>query len=72
MADYKRKEVKISAQFEPEIAKIIFKLGNTRAGDVAHSLASIKKEKTILNYQPAYSVKKGLEDACGWYWGNLK
>lgn len=60
------------AKFDPEIANVTFKYGNTRAGDVPHSLASIEKGKTILGYQPKYSVKKGLEEACSWYWENLK
>jgi UDP-N-acetylglucosamine 4-epimerase len=60
------------AKFDPEIANVNFKYGDTRAGDVPHSLASIEKGKTILGYQPEYSVKNGLEEACGWYWENLK
>jgi len=49
-----------------------YKYGKTREGDVPHSLASIKKGNTILGYKPEYSVKRGLEEACGWYWENLK
>jgi len=60
------------SKFDPEIANVVFKYGATRAGDVPHSLASIEKGKTILNYNPEYSVKRGLEEACEWYWENLK
>lgn len=60
------------AKFDTEIADVVFKYGETREGDVPHSLASIEKGNTILGYQPEYSVKKGLEVACGWYWENLK
>lgn len=60
------------SQFDTKITDVDFKYGDTRAGDVPHSLASIEKGKTILNYNPEYSVKKGLEEACRWYWDNLK
>lgn len=60
------------AKFDSEIADIIFKMGKGRNGDVPHSLASLQKGKIILNYDPKYSVKQGLEEACGWYWKNLK
>lgn len=38
-----------------------------RAGDVRHSLASIEKAKTLLGYQPAYTIKTGLKKAVAWY-----
>ena len=60
------------SKFDPSIKNIKFKYGKVRDGDVPHSLASIEKGKTILGYQPVYSVKRGLEEACGWYWENLK
>ncbi len=60
------------AKYDPAIANVIFKYGETREGDVPHSLASIEKGNTVLGYKPKYSVKQGLEEACGWYWKNLK
>ena len=60
------------SKFDPEIANVAFEYGETRTGDVPHSLASIEKGKTILGYNPEYSVKRGLEEACRWYWENLK
>jgi len=60
------------SKFDLEIANVIFKYGEARKGDVPHSLASIEKAKMIMKYQPEYSVKKGLEDACDWYWENLR
>jgi hypothetical protein len=41
----------------------MFKYGETREGDVPHSLASIEKGEMILGYKPEYSVKKGLDEA---------
>ena len=58
--------------YDPAIAKVVFEYGETRAGDVPHSLASIEKGKTILQYKPEYSVKQGLDEACGWYWESLR
>lgn len=58
-------------KFDPVIADVIFKYGDIREGDVPHSLASIEKGITLLGYQPQYSVKNGLEEACEWYWENL-
>ncbi|ALM50794.1 Vi polysaccharide biosynthesis protein VipB/TviC [Flavobacterium psychrophilum] len=46
--------------------------GPERAGDIPHSLASIDKAKRLLNYNPQYSIKQGLEEAVDWYWENLK
>lgn len=56
------------SKFDPAIGSVEFKYGEIRGGDVPHSLASIEKGKSILGYQPRYSVKQGLEEACGWYW----
>ncbi len=42
-----------------------------RAGDVRHSLADISKAADLLGYQPAYSVREGLELAANWYINNI-
>lgn len=38
-----------------------------RKGDVKHSLASIKKISSILQYDPIYNFDKGLEIVYNWY-----
>ena len=38
-----------------------------RAGDVMHSLADISKARTLLGYEPQYSVGAGLDLAAHWY-----
>jgi len=38
-----------------------------RQGDVKHSLASIKKAKTLIGYEPRVSVKDGLKLSVDWY-----
>ena len=43
------------------------KYGPERKGDVKHSLADISKAKSLLDYDPAFSVKDGLKVAFEWY-----
>ena len=38
-----------------------------RNGDVMHSRADVAKIKTRLGYEPAYSIKSGLDVAAAWY-----
>ena len=45
--------------------------GPNRAGDIPHSLASIDKAKSLLGYEPKYSMRDGLKEAVNWYWENL-
>lgn len=59
-------------EFDAEIKRIEPKYGPNRQGDVPHSLASIKKAKTLLNYSPKYDMRSGLKEAVNWYWKNLK
>jgi len=58
--------------FDPAIGDISPEYGPFRAGDIPHSLASIDRARSLLGYDPKYSVKKGLQEAIKWYWDNLK
>jgi UDP-N-acetylglucosamine 4-epimerase len=60
------------AEYDPKIAQVDIEYGPNRAGDIPHSLASIDKAKTILGYNPKYSLQEGLKEAVGWYWENLR
>lgn len=60
------------SEFDPEIAKVEIKYGPNRLGDIPHSLASVVKAKTLLGYNPKYSLEDGLKEAVKWYWDNLK
>ena len=60
------------AGFDPAIDEISPVYGPFRAGDIPHSLASIDRARSLLGYDPKYSVKKGLQEAIKWYWDNLK
>jgi len=60
------------SEFDSAIKDIEIKHRENRVGDIPHSLASIEKAKTLLNYQPNYDIKSGLKEAVAWYWDNLK
>lgn len=59
-------------KFDPEIASIQPVFRENRKGDIPHSQASIEKAKRILGYNPKYNALEGFEQACEWYWNNLK
>ena len=63
---------KYLSDFDAKIADVAIVYGENRAGDIPHSLASIDKAKTILGYDPKYSLQDGLKEAVSWYWNNLK
>lgn len=58
--------------YDKEISNVEVLHGPNRAGDIPHSLANVDKAKTLLNYDPKYSMRQGLKDACTWYWENLR
>ena len=60
------------SKYDQRIAAVEVEYGPNRAGDIPHSLASIDKAKTILGYNPRYSMQEGLQEAVSWYWDNLK
>lgn len=60
------------SEFDSEIANVVPTHGPNRVGDIPHSLASVDKAKNLLGYNPQYSMKEGLKEACEWYWKNLK
>jgi UDP-N-acetylglucosamine 4-epimerase len=57
--------------YDPRIADVSIEYGPNRAGDIPHSLASIEKAKTLLGYNPQFSLQEGLKEAVSWYWENL-
>lgn len=63
---------KFLSEFDPEIGRIAVNYGPNRKGDIAHSLASIEKAKSLLGYNPSYNLENGLQEAIPWYWQNLK
>ena len=63
---------KLLSNYDSEIANAIIINGPLRAGDIPHSLASIDKAKTLLGYNPQFSLQSGLKEAIDWYWNELK
>ena len=62
---------KYLSEFDSKISTIEVVYGPNRAGDIPHSHASITKAKENLNYDPQFSLQKGLREAVKWYWANL-
>ena len=68
LVDYLKKYL---AEYDPRIADVAIEYGPNRAGDIPHSLASIEKAKTLLEYNPQFSLQEGLKEAVSWYWEHL-
>ncbi|RBN49511.1 SDR family oxidoreductase [Flavobacterium psychrolimnae] len=69
LVDYLKESL---AEYDPKIGNVTVEYGPNRAGDIPHSLASIDKAKTLLGYNPKYSMQEGLKVAVEWYWENLR
>ncbi|HJW54398.1 MAG TPA: SDR family oxidoreductase [Burkholderiaceae bacterium] len=41
--------------------------GDSRPGDIRHSLADIGKARALLGYAPEFDVRRGLAEAISWY-----
>ena len=57
--------------YDPAIAEVEIHHGPARIGDIPHSLANIDKAKSLLGYEPLFSMKEGLRESTQWYWENL-
>jgi UDP-N-acetylglucosamine 4-epimerase len=57
--------------YDPRVLSIEPVHGQSRAGDIPHSLASIEKAQTLLGYHPDYDVRSGLRESAKWYYENL-
>lgn len=64
LVEYLKEELGV---FDSEILKIKPIHGPNRNGDIPHSLASIKKAKKLLDYNPKFSIKEGLKESVKWY-----
>lgn len=60
------------SDFDPAIADVPVVHGPPRAGDIAHSLASVEKARHFLGYEPTHTFREGLAEAVKWYWENLR
>ena len=59
------------AKSVPAIAEIGPIYGENRLGDIPHSLADISKARTLLGYDPQFSIAQGLNEAAKWYFEEL-
>ena len=55
------------SEFDSEIQNVEAVHGPNRLGDIPHSLADISKARSLLGYDPQYSIKEGLKEAVKWY-----
>ena len=60
------------SHFDAAIENVEVIFGPERKGDIPHSLASIEKAKSILDYAPEYNFERGLKEAIKWYWEERK
>ncbi len=58
-------------EFDASVGNLEPVYGPFRKGDIPHSLASIDKAKSLLGYQPEFSLKTGLKETVRWYWENV-
>jgi UDP-N-acetylglucosamine 4-epimerase len=63
---------KYLSKLDPKISTVEIVYGPNRMGDIPHSLANVDKAKTLLQYNPKFSMQQGLQQAVAWYWENLK
>lgn len=64
------KSLKINlAVHDPKVAEVEIIYGPLRNGDIPHSLASIDRAKTLLDYSPRFSISSGLKEAVAYYTG---
>jgi len=59
------------SEFDSKISNVEVVYGPNRVGDIPHSHASVDKAKELLNYNPQFSLQRGLKEAVKWYWKNL-
>ncbi|OBX23105.1 MULTISPECIES: SDR family oxidoreductase [Bizionia] len=60
------------SNYDAEIENVNIVHGPKRLGDIPHSLASVDKAKSLLNYKSSHKLDNGLKEAVAWYWENLK
>lgn len=58
-------------RFDDKISSIEPEYGQSRTGDIPHSLADISKARMMLGYNPEFNIADGIAAAAKWYWDNL-
>jgi UDP-N-acetylglucosamine 4-epimerase len=57
------------SRHRPRVAALAPVHGEFRAGDVRHSQADIAKARTLLSFDPAFDVLRGMRETAAWYVG---
>lgn len=57
--------------FDSKIKEVEVLHGPERLGDIPHSLASVEKAESLLNYKASHKIDEGLKEAVKWYWKHL-
>ena len=57
-------------EYDDNIKSVEIKFGPNRLGDITHSLASIDKARSLLEYKPSHDLSLGLKETMKWYWDN--
>jgi UDP-N-acetylglucosamine 4-epimerase len=60
------------SDYDQSISQIETVYSEPRIGDIQHSFASIEKAKSLLGYQPQYSLSEGLKETVAWYLQNME
>lgn len=60
-----------ASRYRPSAAQAELQSAPPRAGDVAHSLASIDRAREILGYEPAVAVAHGIVQTIAWHAARL-
>ena len=55
----------------PDLKGNKISFGEFRPGDVLHSKADITKAKSLLGFNPDFTVQEGLKESMTWYVKNL-
>src|SRR5690606_3684287 len=59
-------------KIDPAVVDVPLEHVAGRTGDVKDSLADITKARTMLGFDPQYSLQQGLEKAVPWYVGDVR
>ncbi len=62
---------KVLAEKDDRIGKVAIHYGEQRMGDIPHSLASIEKIGSLLEYCPRILIEDGLRKSVNWYWKKI-
>tara|TARA_B110000003_G_C16584996_1_gene509523 strand:- start:154 stop:1176 length:1023 start_codon:yes stop_codon:yes gene_type:complete len=58
------------SEYDKDINYVNCNFGPNRLGDIPHSMASVKKAKDLLKYNPEYNIDKGLKKYLKWIMNN--